>query len=159
MNENDKKVMFSSASDEYATPQSFYDKLNMEFNFQLDPASSPDNHKCSSFYTMEDDGLTKDWSGETVFINPPYSKCFDWVKKAHEEAKKENTKVVMLLPARTDTRWFHDFCLDKKVISEVCFVRGRLKFGDQTNSAPFPSMIVTFGGDCNYITYSTRLNK
>jgi len=146
MNENDKKVMFSSASDEYATPQSFYDKLNMEFNFQLDPASSPDNHKCWSFYTMEEDGLSKSWKllHGSVFCNPPYSKVAKWIEKGYTESAEHSTTVVMLVPARTDTKWFHQYCMRA---SEIRFVKGRLKFGNEKNSAPFPSMVVVFRGD------------
>jgi site-specific DNA-methyltransferase (adenine-specific) len=159
MKEHDRKIMFSKKSDEWATPQWLFDALNKEHNFTLDPASTDENCKCPNHYTMEDDGLTKDWSGEIVFINPPYSKCFDWVKKAHEEAKN-GVKTVMLLPARTDTKWFHQFCFDKTVVAEVCFVKGRLKFGQQTNSAPFPSMIVVFDGNLGGETkFSTRANK
>jgi len=158
---HDRQVLFSKKSDEWATPQWLFDELNKEHGFTLDPASSDDNAKCPNHYTMEDDGLSKDWSGETVFINPPYSKCFDWVKKAHSEAQKENTKVVMLLPARTDTKYWHQFCLDNKVVSEVCFIKGRLKFGEQTNSAPFPSVIVVFDGSKkgSPIKFTTRNNK
>lgn len=143
MNENDKKVMFSSASDEYATPQSFYDKLSLEFNFQLDPASSTDNHKCSNFYTMEDDGLSKSWKvvGGSVFCNPPYSKVAKWIEKGYNESVNNYTTVVMLVPARTDTKWFHEYCMKA---SEIRFVKGRLKFGNEKNSAPFPSMVVVF---------------
>jgi site-specific DNA-methyltransferase (adenine-specific) len=161
MKEHDRKIMFSKKSDEWATPQWLFDDLNKVHGFTLDPASTDENCKCPNHFTMEDDGLTKDWLGETVFINPPYSKCFDWVKKAHSEAQKESTKVVMLLPARTDTKWFHQFCLDKNVVNEVCFVKGRLKFGDQTNSAPFPSMVVTFGSGprAGGILFNTRMNK
>lgn len=160
MDKHDREVLFSKKSDEWTTPQWLFDELNKVYGFTLDPASTSDNAKCSKFYTLDDDGLSKDWAGERVFINPPYSKCFDWVKKAHSEAQKENTKVVMLLPARTDTKWFHQFCLDRKVVSQVCFVKGRLKFGDQKNSAPFPSMIVLFdGSDVLNIFFSTRGNK
>lgn len=160
MDKHDRQVLFSKKSDEWATPQWLFDELNKVYGFTLDPASTADNAKCSKFYTLDDDGLSKNWAGERVFINPPYSKCFDWVKKAHSEAQKENTKVVMLLPARTDTKWFHQFCLDSKVVSQVCFVKGRLKFGDQTNSAPFPSMIVAFdGSNVLNILFSTRENK
>ena len=160
MDNHDREVLFSKKSDEWSTPQWLFDDLNKTHGFTLDPASSRDNTKCAKHYTMEDDGLSKDWSGEIVFINPPYSKCFDWVKKAHSEAKKEDTKVVMLLPARTDTRWFHQFCLDEDVVSEICFIKGRLKFGEQTNSAPFPSMIVVFDGSKSLHTkFSARTNK
>lgn len=159
MKEHDRQVLFSKKSDEWSTPQWLFDVLNAKYSFTLDPASSDDNAKCVKYYTLEDDGLTKDWSGETVFINPPYSKCYDWVKKAHSESMK-GTKTVMLLPARTDTKWYHQFCLDRHNVSEICFVKGRLKFGDQKNSAPFPSMIVTFEINMNNTTtFSSRENK
>jgi len=112
MQEHDRQVLFSKKSDEWATPQWLFDELNKVHQFTLDPASTDENCKCPNHFTMQDDGLTKDWARETVFINPPYSGCFDWVKKAHEEAQKLETKVVMLLPARTDTKWFHQFCLE-----------------------------------------------
>ena len=159
MKEHDRKIMFSKKSDEWATPQWLFDSMNQKYGFTLDPSATPENAKCSKFYTMEDDGLSKNWAGERVFINPPYSKCYDWVKKAHKEAQQENTKVVMLLPARTDTKWFHEFCMDKKVTSEIVFVKGRLKFGDQTNAAPFPSMIIVFGDPKEEISFTTRPNK
>lgn len=90
------------------------------------------------------DGLAQDWGGETVFCNPPYGKAIkDWVKKSSEEARKPDTLVVMLIPARTDTRYFHDYIYQKPNV-EVRFVKGRLKFGDSGNSAPFPSMVVVF---------------
>ena len=132
--------MFSSKSDIWATPQDFFNNLNAEFNFTLDPCALPDNTKCSKFYTPEQNGLKQDWSNETVFCNPPYSDIKNWVEKAYNEAKR-GAKVVMLIPARTDTRYFHDFIYGQH---EIRFVRGRLKFGDQKNSAPFPSMVVVF---------------
>lgn len=132
--------MFSSKSDIWATPQDFFNNLNAEFNFTLDPCALPTNAKCSKFYTPEQDGLKQDWSNETVFCNPPYSDIKNWVEKAYNEAKR-GAKVVMLIPARTDTRYFHDFIYGQH---EIRFVRGRLKFGDQKNSAPFPSMVVVF---------------
>ena len=134
------ELMFSSKSDIWATPQDFYNNLNAEFNFTLDPCALPTNAKCSKFYTPEQNGLKQDWSNETVFCNPPYSDIKNWVEKAYNEAKR-GAKVVMLIPARTDTRYFHDFIYNKH---EVRFVKGRLKFGDQKNSAPFPSMVVVF---------------
>lgn len=134
------ELMFSSKSDIWATPQDFFNNLNAEFNFTLDPCALPDNAKCSKFYTPEQNGLKQDWSNETVFCNPPYSDIKNWVEKAYNEAKR-GAKVVMLIPARTDTRYFHDFIYGKH---EIRFVRGRLKFGDQKNLAPFPSMVVVF---------------
>lgn len=135
------EVMFSSASEDWATPQSFFDQLNEEFKFTLDPCAAPNNAKCDQYFTKEDDGLTKDWTGEVVFMNPPYGRPIgQWVKKAFEESVKGAT-VVCLLPARTDTKWFHDYIYNR---SEIRFIKGRLKFGDSKNSAPFPSMVVIF---------------
>lgn len=136
-------LMFSSETDLWATPQEFFNKLNSEFNFNLDPCAIPDNAKCNIFYTPNDDGLKQDWGGRKVFCNPPYGRVLkNWVKKCYEESLKPNTKVVMLIPARTDTSYFHDYIYHKA--KEIRFIRGRLKFGNATNSAPFPSMIVVF---------------
>lgn len=135
--------MFSSKSNEWSTPQAFYDELNKEFNFTMDPAATKENAKCDKYFTEEEDGLLQNWEGEVVFCNPPYGRVIkDWVKKASEESKKPNTTVVMLIPARTDTRYFHDYIYHK--VKEIRFVKGRLKFGDSKNSAPFPSMIIVF---------------
>ncbi len=134
--------MYSSKTDEWATPQDFFDKLNEEFNFTLDPCANEENHKCSKYYTEKEDGLIQSWQGETVFVNPPYGREIgQWVEKSYLESKKENTIVVMLIPARTDTKWFHNFIYKK---SEIRFIKGRLKFGESKNSAPFPSMVVVF---------------
>ena len=122
--------MFSSKTDLWATPQDFYDKLNSEFNFTLDPCATPHNAKCVKFYTKEQDGLRQDWGGNTVFCNPPYGRdIYAWVRKCCMEAQKINTIVVMLIPARTDTRYFHEFIYHKareirfiKVLfSKLCF--------------------------------------
>ena len=137
------KVMFSSETDLWSTPQDFFDELNAEFHFTLDPCATRENAKCARFFTVEDDGLKQDWQGETVFCNPPYGREIGkWVKKCYEESKKPGTTVVMLIPARTDTSYFHDYIYGKA--REIRFIRGRLKFGDATNSAPFPSMVVVF---------------
>jgi len=136
------KVLFSSASDMWATPQWLFDELNAEFNFTLDSCATPENAKCERFYTLADNGLIQNW-GVNVFCNPPYgSEIYAWVKKCYEESKKPGTTVVMLIPARTDTRYFHEFIYHKA--KEIRFIRGRLKFGNAKNSAPFPSMIVVF---------------
>lgn len=144
MLEHDRNVLFSHKSDNWATPQWLFDKLNSQHNFTLDPASDGTNAKCAKFYTEQQNGLSQNWNGETVFINPPYSKTYDWVAKAYHEAANGNTTIVMLLPARVDTRWFHEFCLDPILVKSVTFIKGRLKFGNQKNSAPFPSMLVEF---------------
>ena len=136
--------LMSSKDMTWTTPQDFYDELNKEFNFTLDPCASVKNTKCVYFYTEEDDGLSKDWEGKTVFCNPPYGRAIkDWVKKCSDESKKPHTTVVMLIPARTDTRYFHDYIYQKENV-EIRFIKGRLKFGEATNSAPFPSMVVIF---------------
>lgn len=139
----DLKVMYSSKSDEWATPQNFFDELNKEFDFNLDPCATEENHKCETYFTRENDGLSQNWGGYRVFCNPPYSEISKWVEKAFYETKKENTLVAMLIPSRTDTRYFHDFINNR---TEVRFVKGRLKFGEGKNSAPFPSMLVIFRG-------------
>jgi site-specific DNA-methyltransferase (adenine-specific) len=145
----DKKtlgIMFSSKSNDWATPQDFYNQLDAEFEFTLDPCASQSSAKCSSFYTADDDGLSKDWEGHTVFMNPPYGrKIGNWIQKAYEEGEKSNTRVVALIPARTDTKYWHNYCMKA---TEIRFVKGRLKFGqgNTKNSAPFPSAVIVFSG-------------
>lgn len=136
------KALFTSTTDVWETPQWFFDELDKEFAFNLDPCALPENAKCKTFYTPNNDGLTQNWGGYNVFCNPPYGRTIAaWVRKCYEESRKPNTLVVMLVPARTDTTWFHDYVLGK---AEIRFVRGRLKFGNAQNSAPFPSMIVIY---------------
>ena len=136
-------VLFSSATDQWATPKHFFDKLNEEFHFTLDPCADEFNHKCDKYFTKEQDGLIQDWSNEFVFCNPPYGReTQNWVRKCFMEVHEGGCPLaVMLIPARTDTRWFHDYIYKK---AEIRFVKGRLKFGDSANSAPFPSMVVIF---------------
>ena len=130
-------VHFSSATPEWATPQDFFDKLNEEFHFDLDPCSTHENAKCFYHFTREDDGLSKEWSGHRVFCNPPYGREIGpWVAKC---ARGGADIAVALLPSRTDTRWFHDHIYGK---AEIRFIKGRLKFGGCKDSAPFPSMVV-----------------
>lgn len=140
-------VMFSSETDEWYTPIDFYNELNKEFNFNLDPCATDYNHKCNKYFTKEDNGLLQNWGGYRVYCNPPYGRAIGaWVEKAYNEAQKKDTLVVMLLPARTDTKWFHSFIYHK---AKIRFIKGRLKFGGCKNSAPFPSMIVIFKGASN----------
>jgi len=136
-------VMYSSKSNEWATPIEFYKELDNEFHFNLDPCSDDTNYKCEKHFTLADDGLSQNWGGYRVFCNPPYSDIGKWVEKAFREGHKDNTIVVMLIPARTDTKYFHDYILHR---SEIRFIKGRLKFGEGKNSAPFPSMVVIFRG-------------
>lgn len=145
MNKAVQKVMFSSKTGEWATPQEFFDKLNWRFGpFDLDPCADPVNTKCANFYTEAEDGLSKDWAGHTVFVNPPYGRGIDkWIQKAYTESMNLDTRVVMLIPARTDTKYWHRYVMKA---AEVHFVKGRLKFGDSDNSAPFPSAVIVFDG-------------
>ena len=134
------KVHFSSASVEWSTPQALFDQLNQEFQFTLDPCASDQNHKCDKWYTAEQDGLKQQWDGERIFCNPPYGRDLPkWVKKCHDESR--HATIVMLIPARTDTSYFHDYIYHK---AEIRFIRGRLKFGESKTSAPFPSMVVIY---------------
>lgn len=134
------KACLSSNSTEWATPEKLFEKLNAEFHFDLDPCSTHENAKCEKHYTKEEDGLVQSWAGHTVFCNPPYGReIWRWVKKAYNESRQPNTTVVLLLPARTDTSWFHSYIYYK---AEIRFLRGRLHFNESKQSAPFPSMVV-----------------
>lgn len=128
---------------DWETPADLFAKLDAEFHFTLDAASSETNHKCQRYFTPEDSAFSHEWEGETVFCNPPYGRAIaDWVRKCSMEASRRNTTVVMLIPARTDTRWFHDYILGR---AEIRFIKGRLRFetdGIPGGPAPFPSMIV-----------------
>ena len=132
-------VHFSSATDEWATPQDFFDKLNAHFKFTLDVCATRDNAKCARYYSKAENGLTQDWTG-TCWMNPPYGRGIgDWMRKAYE-AGLSGATVVCLVPARTDTRWWHDYAAK----GEIHFVPGRLRFGDAKANAPFPCAVVTF---------------
>lgn len=137
------KGLFSSASAEWETPQWLFDRLDAEFHFRLDACATAENAKCKRFFTKENNGLAQHWGGGTTFCNPPYGREIGkWVRKAWEQ-KRFNT-VVMLIPARTDTAWWHDWVMDAH---EIRFVRGRLRFTDQdgnTGPAPFPSAVIVF---------------
>ena len=131
--------MYSSKTDLWETPQELFDELNAIWHFETDVCAIPTNAKCERYYTPEIDGLAQEWRG-VCWCNPPYGRQIGkWVKKAAESS----ATVVMLLPARTDTAWFHDYCLPH---GDITFLRGRLKFGGGQNAAPFPSMIVVFKG-------------
>lgn len=136
-------ALFTSNSDEWATPQDVFDKLNCEFHFDLDPCATANNHKADWYFTAEQDGLDQNWGGHKVFCNPPYSEIDKWVEKAWRESRQDYTTVVLLIPARTDTRYFHNFIYNR---AEIRFIKGRLKFGQSKNNAPFPSMVVIFRG-------------
>ena len=136
------KGLFSSQTDNWETPQALFDKLNAEFHFDLDVCADNSNAKCKKFYTKEQDGLQQNWIG-MCWMNPPYGREIGkWLKKAYESSINGAT-VVCLIPARTDTAWWHDYVMK----GEIRFIRGRLKFGGSKNSAPFPSAIVIFQGE------------
>ena len=146
-------VMFGKATDEWATPQLFFDALDLEFRFGLDAAATEDNAKCTAFMDGDEDALREDWfdqvqKGWSVWLNPPYSRVREFITKAALEARKGAT-VVCLVPSRTDTRWWHSEVWDAEKHQprpgvEIRFVKGRLKFGDGKNSAPFPSVVIIF---------------
>ena len=135
-----------SKTDEWATPRILFDELDSIYEFTFDAAASSQNRLCDKWAGLDHeddslkDGLKASWANEIVWCNPPYGRQIkDWVKKAHMESA--NAKIVMLLPARTDTAWFHDYA----IMHKVTFIRGRLKFGEHRASAPFPSIIVEMG--------------
>lgn len=136
-------AVFSRKSDNWETPQYLFDQLNEEFHFTLDACASEENKKCQRYFSVENNGLEKDWSGEIVFCNPPYSEVKKWVEKAYRESSENGATVVLLIPSRTDTKWFHEYIWGK---SEIRFIKGRLRFGNATENAPFPSMIVVYLG-------------
>lgn len=138
------RVVFSSATCRWATPQDFFDELNDEFHFTLDVCAEDDNAKCANYYTPNDDGLLQPWAASN-WCNPPYGNgVYHWLEKARREKMNGNT-TVLLLPSRTDTKWFHYHVLPHA--DEIRFIKGRLRFGGSKENAPFPSMLVIFKGD------------
>ena len=132
-------VHFSSETDLWATPQNFFDKQNAIYNFTLDVCATDENAKCKKYFTKNDDGLNKEWHG-VCWMNPPYGREIkQWMHKAYNESLKGVT-IVCLVPARTDTVWWHEYAMK----GNIEFIRGRLKFGNAKNSAPFPSALVVF---------------
>lgn len=138
--------MYSSNTDEWGTPQKLFDELNERFDFDVDVCANANNAKCRRYFSKEEDGLKQDWTQfKACWMNPPYGRQIgSWIEKAYETSL-HGTTVVCLLPSRTDTRWFHDYC----VKGDITFIKGRLKFNDGKVPAPFPSMIVIFKGKDN----------
>ena len=140
------KVLFASGSDDWETPQGFFDALNNVFNFRLDVCATPANTKCNCYFTKAENGLLQAWSG-VCWMNPPYGREISrWVQKAYESALNPGTVVVCLLPARTVTRWWHDYVIPHA--QSVEFIKGRLRFSGR-GPAPFPSALVVFGSFSN----------
>lgn len=138
------EVMFSSGTEHWSTPQNLFDSMNLKYCFTLDVCADTTNYKVKNYFTEKQNGLSKSWQGNVCWCNPPYSrgKIEEWVRKASLEVSDECT-IVMLLPARTDTKWFHDYIYSNPNC-KITFLRGRLKFSGHKNSAPFPSMIIEF---------------
>lgn len=133
-------VHYSSSTGNWSTPQDLFDDLDREFGFTVDACATSENAKCEEFFSPEQDGLRQEWRG-VVWMNPPYGRDIKrWVAKAYVTAWFGRGTVVCLVPARTDTGWWHDYCAK----GEIRFIRGRLKFGDGTKDAPFPSAVVIF---------------
>jgi len=128
---------------EWSTPQAFFNRLDAEFHFSLDTAATLENSKCVQCLTKAEDGLRASWHDVgAVYCNPPYGRVLaDWVRKAYTEAQGYGHPIVMLIPARTDTKWWHEYVMRA---DEIRFVKGRLKFGDGAQSATFPSVVVVF---------------
>lgn len=137
------RVLFSSLRDDWETPKDLFYVLDSEFHFDLDPCSSISNHLCDNFFTMEDDGLSQSWAGHTVFCNPPFGrKIYYWIQKCYLESV--HSKIVLLCPARTDTKWFHSYIYH---VCHIRFIPDRLYFtinGVSVGRSPFPSMVCVF---------------
>ena len=134
-------VHFSSKTDLWETPQQFFEKYNSKYKFTLDVCASFENHKCDHYFTEIEDGLSKNWSG-VCWMNPPYGReIIKWMEKAYLSSLNGAT-VVCLVPARTDTKWWHEYAMN----GDIEFIRGRLKFGNSKNNDPFPSAVVVFEG-------------
>jgi len=144
MKKHDRNFVFSSKSMEWPTPRSLFEKLDKEHKFNLDPCAQSHNALCPKYFTPEDDGLIQDWQGHNAFVNPPYGRAVGhWVKKCYEETRKDNTTAVLLIPSRTDTRYWHDYVMKA---NEIHFIKGRVKFGGGAYAAPFPSAVIVFRG-------------
>lgn len=138
-------VLFSSVKEDWETPQYLFDIFNKLYHFDIDICASADNAKCDRYFTKSDDALSKEWDFNSIWCNPPYGrKIIDWIRKAYFSHIQYNNTIVMLLPSRTDTVWFHNYIYEKADI--IHFIKGRLKFSNSKNFAPFPSMIVIFRG-------------
>lgn len=138
-----RELFFSSKRDTWTTPKKLFNDLNNKYNFTLDACADYDNHLCDKYYTLNNSCFNHTFLNERVFMNPPYSrKMYDFIKKCYYEMYRAEL-IVLLVPARTDTKWFHEFIYNKQDV-RIEFIKGRLKFGDGKSAAPFPSMLVYF---------------
>jgi len=156
-----QKAMVSSKCNTWETPWRFFKELDREFGFTLDPCAEDETAKCEKYYTIETNGLDKDWSKDVVFMNPPYGgNTSEWIKKALDESRR-GSFVVCLIVSASDRSYWHDFIFP--FASEIRFIRGRLKFGDAKSTAPFASAIVIFNstneGKCKVKYYAESINR
>ena len=136
---------FASKKQEWATPQDMFDSLNKVYSFDFDLAADKDNRKCEEYFSAEDNALSKEWKGN-CWLNPPYgstgeTRLAKWIEKAYNEASTGNCRVTMLIPARTNTQWWHEYCMKAE---EILFLCGRPKFGGATHGLPQPLAVITF---------------
>jgi site-specific DNA-methyltransferase (adenine-specific) len=131
---------------DWATPKNFFDLLDHRFHFTLDPCASDTNHKCNKYYTVKDNGLAISWQGETAFVNPPFSESTKWIEKSWRESTKPKTEVIMIIPARTDTIYWHKYIMP--FAYQIWFCKGRVNFeldGQKPkNGSTFPLAVVIF---------------
>jgi phage N-6-adenine-methyltransferase len=147
------KILFESGSStEWETPQAIFDALNEVFKFDIDVCATANNAKCEKYFNKKQDGLAQEWNG-TVWCNPPYGREIGkWVKKAFDSWIM-GARIVMLLPSRTDTNWIFNYVFG---VANIIFLKGRLKFGKSSNSAPFPSMLAIYGGSVDDVRKLTE---
>lgn len=135
------EALYSSKKVEWETPQPIFDFINKEWHFDVDVCALPENAKCDTYYTPDQDGLKQIWLG-ACWMNPPYGRDIaKWMRKAYNTAKSNHGSVVALVHARTDTKWWHDYAMKA---TYIIFIKGRLKFGNAEASCPFPSCFVIF---------------
>lgn len=138
------KVLFSSNKNDWTTPLTFFKELDKKYHFVLDPCSDDNNHLCDNYFTIEDNGLVQDWRyGGWVFCNPPFNELDLWCKKCADELIHNDVRTCLLMPARTDTKYFHNYVLP---YCDIVFIKGRLYFGNCGNPSPFPSILCFYGG-------------
>ena len=137
---------FDSERQDWPTPQDMFEALDKVYEFNFDLAAGKENSKCKHFYSQEQDALIQEWTASSCWLNPPYggtgsNKLAAWIKKAHESSEKYGNRIVVLIPARTNTSWWHKHCMKAK---EILFVEGRPKFGDAKHGLPQPLAIIIF---------------
>lgn len=136
-------IYVTNNNDEWETPQDLFEEYNKIYNFKLDACASAENKKCNIYFNKENNALLKEWCYSSVWCNPPYSRgnIDKFVKKCFEEWKKYNNNIVLLIPAKTDTLYFHNYILP---YCKIIFIKGRLRFNNTKNCAPFPSIICIY---------------